>query len=286
MQVGVGGGSDAQRGFQLSGTSSLGWASVSLPENPCEASGRPSQHNNHNEHWTSTVKSLNLRGISLAGMAVFIAYFSIRISKTPLPEWFPLNPFLSAASFAVVVSRVHMLGTFEEQMAEWWDKTIENAPQWCRYLDYSLEGPWMFLLIAMPFACISPAAFGIAYGLWAALETLYMRIGRLALLSSVSSVQHTDTIASVRTYYRVRTQHEATASALAFSFSGIAILNSYVQSAWTAGAAWCVVLYLLVHVNFVEVYRNPWFHLDLAHTDAAPALEEVASVQEPQMGGT
>jgi len=136
---------------------------------------------NHNEHWRNTVESLNLRGILLAGMAVFIAYFAIRQANRPLPELFILDPYLTAMCFAIVVSRVHMMSSIEPDMAAWWDRTIDNAPRPHRVLDYALEGPWLFLLTALPFSCISLSTFGLTFTAWCLLEAVYLAVGRRAL---------------------------------------------------------------------------------------------------------
>lgn len=235
---------------------------------------------NHNEHWTNTVQSLNLRGILLAGMAVFIAYFSIRGMKTPLPRYFVMNPYMSALCFSVVVSRIHLLGTLEDQMSAWWDRTIDNASRACRLFDYALEGPWTFLLLALPFSCISPVTFGAAYFSWSALETCYMLIGQRALHAAPEYSLGVDTKKLVIDYYRIRRQNEALASLLALTAGAMVVVHAYNPNISFAISAWCLIAALLLHVNFVEVFRNPWFMLDLSHRDGTAEDRQASEKDE------
>ncbi|WP_433724497.1 hypothetical protein ACQP0C_27465 [Nocardia sp. CA-129566] len=221
---------------------------------------------NHNGHWSNTVESLNLRGLLFAGMTVFIAYFAIRQSSQGLPWFFVLNPYLSAAAFAIVVCRVHLMSSIEPDMAEWWDYTIENSPKMHRIADYALEGPWLFLLTALPFSCISITTMGLTFGLWCGLEAIYLHIGRVAL--SLGDEQAPGWIESKRHVdrcYQVRIQHEIAVAILVIIAGSLAIVVQRSHGNLIAEVlCWVVLLSVLLIETFVEAARNPW------HNDSLP----------------
>lgn len=215
---------------------------------------------NHNEHWKSTVESLDLHGIPLAGMAVFIAYFDVRNAAASLPTFFVVDPFLSSAAFCVVVSRIHMISSIEPDMAAWWDRTIGHAPRPLQTFDYAMEGPWLFLLLAMPFACISPVTFAMALGAWSLLESGYLAVGQHALRVAPVDLFSADLRTKVERYYQVRLRHEALAVLLCLLI-GVTLTLKLPHATIMA---WLSMATLLLLVTVLEATKNPWYADDLS----------------------
>ena len=228
---------------------------------------------NHHDHWKKTVEDLDLRAILIAGMAVFIAYFQVRQTTRPLPSFFVINPYLSAGAFLVVVSRLHLIMCLEPDMSAWWDRTIDAAPHPCKIFDYAFEGPWLFLVIALPFSCISVVTYGIAYAVWCGLELCYMAIGRYALGRAKSQdslpaslAKDDDLYNLVDQYYRVRLQHEACGLVLA-TLTAVVVGLRFSGSLAIGGV---LLASMLVLITLVEVRRNPWFRCNLRFERESP----------------
>jgi len=212
-------------------------------------------------HWNDTIRSLDLRGLGLAGMAVFLSYFSI--DKSIVPHAVVINAYLTVLAFCVVVCRLHLFQSIEPDMSAWWDQTIVFAAKRYRVADFAMEGPWLFLLMAMPFSTISMVSFGACYFAWSALECCFLRIGRRSLAESPRSQLGNEIYSLVNRYYDVRIQHETIAAICSIAILSGALLGGLKSVAWLwlAAASLCTMILLL---TAAEVIRNPWFWTDLS----------------------
>jgi hypothetical protein len=212
-------------------------------------------------HWNDTIRSLDLRGLGLAGMAVFLSYFSI--DKSVVPDAVVINAYLTVLAFCVVVCRLHLFQSIEPDMSAWWDQTIVFAEKRYRVADFAMEGPWLFLLMAMAFSTISMVSFGACYLAWSALECCFLRIGRRSLTDSPRSQLGSEIYGLVNRYYDVRIQHETIATVCSIAILVAALLGGLqsVTWLWLVAAALTAMIILL---TVAEVIRNPWFWTDLS----------------------
>lgn len=226
-------------------------------------------------HWNETIRGLDLRGILLAGLGVFLTYF--QLNRSALPAFLTINAYLTILAFLVVVCRFHMFQSIEPDMSAWWDVTIPYASRRIKAADFALEGPWLFFLMAMPFSTISMVSFGVAYLSWSTLECFFLRAGRLALRETPRHRVLPGVRAEVDRYYDVRFQHEAAAALLAALVLVTILLarHSHVWL-WLNGAALGLLILLL---TVVEVTRNPWFTRDLG-------VRLEADILSPETGQT